>query len=166
MVEISFLSESDRAGWEALARAFDAHAGVERDEDAYIRTWRSLLDGEQPRAIAARLDSEMVGIAHYVFHAGVWNAGRCYLADLFVDAAARRRGVATAMIRWIARDAEYHGFPRLYWHTREDSPARALYDRVANLNKGLVVYSYRRESALNTHPTLRTDATAGWQSTR
>lgn len=149
MVEISFLAESDRACWEALARAFDAHAGVERSDDAFARTWRSLLDREQPRAIAARLDGEMVGIAHYVFHAGVWNAGRCYLADLFVDAAARRRGVATAMIRWIARDAEDHGFPRLYWNTLEDSPARALYERVANLNKGLVVYSYRRDSEQN-----------------
>jgi GNAT superfamily N-acetyltransferase len=149
VVEISFLAESDRPCWEALARAFDAHFGVERGNDAYVRTWRRLLDREQPRAIAARLDGDMVGIAHYVFHEGVWGAGRCYLADLFVDAAARRRGVASAMIRWIARDADDQGFPRLYWNTLEDSPVRALYDRVANVNEGLVVYSYRRDSEQN-----------------
>jgi GNAT superfamily N-acetyltransferase len=65
----------------------------------------------------------MVGIAHYVFHASIRRAGgRCYLADLFVDPEVRRRGVATAMIEWVARDAEEHGVPRLYWNTLEDVP--------------------------------------------
>jgi GNAT superfamily N-acetyltransferase len=150
MVEISFLTESDRVRWEVLARGNDAYAKVERSDDAYNQTWRHLLDGEQPRGICARLDGKMVGIAHYVFHAGIWNADRCYLADLFVDAEARRQGVATAMIKWVAGDAEEHGFPRLYWNTLDGSPARALYDKVANLNKGLIVYTYRRDANQST----------------
>ncbi|MFC9252178.1 GNAT family N-acetyltransferase [Amycolatopsis thailandensis] len=147
MVEISFLDASDRAQWEVLARGHDAYGGVERGDEAYERTWRRLLDGgEQAIGIAARLDGTMVGIAHYVFHAGVWGNARCYLADLFVDAEVRRRGVATAMIEWVARDAERNGFPRLYWNTLVDSPARALYDKVAKFSEGLVVYTYRREA--------------------
>jgi len=147
MVEISFLTGSDRTRWEVLARGHDAHGGVERGDDAYERTWRRLLDGgERAIGIGARLDGTMVGIAHYVFHAGIWGDARCYLADLFVDAEVRRRGVATAMIEWVARDAERNGFPRLYWNTLSDSPARALYDKVAKLNDGLVVYTYRREA--------------------
>ena len=86
-----------------------------------------------------------MGVAHYLFHASVWFAGKCYLADLFVDDRVRRRGVATAMIEWVARDAEEQGFPALYWNTLEDAPARALYDKVGRLNAGLVHYSYRRD---------------------
>ncbi len=94
--------------------------------------------------MAARLDGELVGFAHYLFHASVWYAGKCYLADLFVAAQARRRGVARAMIEWVARDAEEQGYPGLYWNTLEDAPARALYDQVGRLNPGLIHYSYRR----------------------
>ncbi|WP_026214307.1 GNAT family N-acetyltransferase [Nonomuraea coxensis] len=146
MIEIGFLTESDRARWESLARGKDAYFKVERGDDDYARTWRRLLDDEQIRGIAARLDGRMVGIAHYLFHAGVWQAGRCYLADLFVDAEARRRGIATAMIDWTARDAKERGFPGLYWNTLEDAPARALYDKVGRLHKGLILYTYRRDA--------------------
>ena len=145
MVEISFLTESDRAGWEVLARGKDAYFEVERGAGAYERTWRRLLDDERLRGIAARLDGRMVGIAHYLFHASVWYAGRCYLADLFVDADVRRQGIATAVIEWVARDAGEHGFPSLYWNTLEDAPARALYDKVGKFHQGLIHYGYRRD---------------------
>src|SRR3569833_92421 len=147
MVEISPLTESDRAGWEALARGHHAHFGTEIDDEGYEQTWQRVLAGEQTRGIAARLDGRMVGIAHYVFHASIWRAGgRCYLADLFVDPKVRRRGIAMAMIKRVARAAEEHGFPRLYWNTLAGTPARALYDKVANFQKGLIYYAYRRET--------------------
>ncbi|WP_405767308.1 GNAT family N-acetyltransferase [Actinacidiphila glaucinigra] len=146
MVEIGFLTASDRARWEVLARGKDAYFAVERGDDSYERTWRRLLDDERIRGIAARLDGEMIGIAHYLFHASVWYAGKCYLADLFVDADVRRRGVATAMIEWVARDAEEHGAPGLYWNTLEDAPARGLYDRVGRYHRGFVLYTYRRDA--------------------
>jgi len=146
MVEISFLAESDRGDWERLARGKDAYFEVERADEDYDRTWRRLLDDERIRGIAARLDGKMVGIAHYLYHASVWYSGKCYLADLFVDSEVRRRGVATAMIEWVARDAKEHGFPGLYWNTLEDAPARALYDQVGKLHKGFIHYSYRRDA--------------------
>lgn len=111
MIEIDVLTESDRACWEVPARGKDAYFDVERGDDDYERTWRRLLDDEQVRGVAARLDGKMAGIAHYLFHASVRYAGRCYLADSFVDADVRRRGIATAMIEWVARDAREHGFP-------------------------------------------------------
>lgn len=146
MVEISLLTGSDRTDWEPLARGHHAHFGTQINDDGYDQTWQRLLDDEQTRGIAARLDGRMVGIAHYVFHAAVWRpGGRCYLADLFVDPALRRRGVATAMIKWVARDAAEHGCPRLYWNTLDNAPARALYDKLAQFHKGLVLYTYRRD---------------------
>lgn len=144
VLEISFLTESDRAGWERLARGKDEHFHVSRDDADYDRTWRRLLDDEPIRGIAARLDGRMVGVAHYLFHASIWYAGKCYLADLFVDPEVRRQGVATAMIEWVAKDAEQQGFPGLYWNTLEDAPARALYDKLATLREGFILYSYRR----------------------
>jgi GNAT superfamily N-acetyltransferase len=147
MVEISPLTGSDRAEWEVLARGHHAHFGTEVTDDGYERTWQRLLAGEQRRGIAGRLDGQMVAVAHYVFHASIWGTGgRCYLADLFVNPEVRRRGVATEMIKWVAKDAEEHGAPRLYWNTLDDSPARALYDKVATFHKGLIYYAYRRDS--------------------
>ncbi|WP_439382848.1 GNAT family N-acetyltransferase [Amycolatopsis lexingtonensis] len=144
VVEISFLTESDRARWEELARGKDTHFAVERGDGDYERTWRRLLDDDRVHGIAARLDGAIVGVAHYLFHASVWYAGKCYLADLFVDPAVRRRGVATAMIDWVAREAEQRGFPSLYWNTLADAPARALYDKVGKYHNGFIHYSYRR----------------------
>ncbi|WP_199443152.1 GNAT family N-acetyltransferase [Umezawaea beigongshangensis] len=145
VIETSVLTESDRADREVLARGHHGHFGEEVDDDGYERTWRRLLDDGPVRGILARLDGRVVAVAHHVFHAGVWSDDRCYLADLFVVPEARRRGVATAMIERVARDAEEHGFPRLYWNALEDSPARELYDRVADC-RGLVVHSYRRDA--------------------
>jgi GNAT superfamily N-acetyltransferase len=88
----------------------------------------------------------MVGAAQYLFHASVWYAGKCYLADLFVEEDVRRQGVATAVIDWVARDGQEHGYPSLYWETLEDAPARALYDKIGRYNEGLVRYSYRRDA--------------------
>lgn len=144
VVEISRVTESDRAEWEVLARGHHAHFGTEFGEDRYEQTWRRLLDAGQIRGILARLEGKAVGVAHYLFHTSVWYAGRCYLADLFVDPRSRRRGVATAMIEWVASEAEEHGAPRLYWNTLEDAPARALYGKVAKFHEGLILYSYRR----------------------
>lgn len=85
----------------------------------------------------------MVGLAHYFFHASVWSAGNCYLQDLFVDKVTRRRGVAKALIEWVARDAEEHGAAKLYWHTTQDNAtARALYDKVASF-RGFIAYARR-----------------------
>ncbi|SFO62246.1 GNAT family N-acetyltransferase [Amycolatopsis rubida] len=144
-MEISDLTESDRADWEILARGKDAYFDVERTGDSYDRTWRRLLDDDRIRGIAARLDGTMAGIAHYLFHASIWYSGRCYLADLFVNENVRRKGVATALIEWVARDAAEQGFPSLYWNTLEDAPARALYDRVGKYHDGFMLYTYKRQ---------------------
>ncbi|MEU7221767.1 GNAT family N-acetyltransferase [Nocardia iowensis] len=144
--EISLLTESDRASWEVLARGKDMYFAVERSDEDYERAWRRLLDDEQIRGVGAWLDGKMVAIAHYLFHASIWYSGKCYLADLFVDAEVRRRGVATALIEWVAQDAKEHGFPGLYWNSLEDSPARALYDNLGKFQQGLIHYTYRPDT--------------------
>ncbi|MFI7592857.1 GNAT family N-acetyltransferase [Micromonospora sp. NPDC049359] len=156
MLSIGPLTHLDRGEWEALTRSFHAHwAGrpgrpaTEVDDDGYEWTWQRLVDGGQIRGICARLDGTMVGIAHYLFHASVWGAGRCYLAELFVTPEVRRRGIATAMIEWVAQDADQHGSPRLYWNTEVDAEARALYDKIA-VYRGYVVYNYSPSATATT----------------
>ena len=145
MLKIDYLSGPDRAEWEVLIRGKDAHFSTGRTAADYDRTWHRLLGDGPVHGLAAWLDGRMVAVAHYVFHASVWGVeGRCYLADLFVAPAARRRGVATEVIHRVARDARENGFRSLYWNTLADAPARELYDRVGTFHDGFVFYSYRR----------------------
>ena len=86
----------------------------------------------------------MVDLAHYYFHTSLWGS-RPLLPSRPVRASqARRQGIATAILHWVARDAEDHDAPRFYWNTTLDnSDGRALYDTVADYS-GFIVYNYRR----------------------
>jgi ribosomal protein S18 acetylase RimI-like enzyme len=54
----------------------------------------------------------------------------CYLADLFVDPAARAGGIGKSLIDWILAEAKARGWSRVYWTTRETNyRARGLYDK-------------------------------------
>lgn len=142
MLEITPLVAADRVEWEALTRAFKDHFNVEESAADYDRVWRRLLAAEEIHGVAARLDGRMVGIAHYLFHTGVWRSDACYLADLFVDREIRRQGVGQAILDWVARDAIARGAGRFVWNTPEgDETSRPFYDRVARYT-GLVTYSY------------------------
>lgn len=49
------------------------------------------------------------------------------------------QGVARALIDWVAGDAEEYGAAKLYWHTtRDNAPARSLYDKVARFKRFIV----------------------------
>jgi GNAT superfamily N-acetyltransferase len=142
VIETGVLGPDDRAAWEALARGYKAFYRTEVPDEGYEEMWRRLREGAQVRAVVARADGELVGIAHYLFHATGWMADSCYLQDLYVDEAARGRGVARALIEHVAEVARGHGAARLYWTTQEgNATARALYDRLARFN-GFVRYDY------------------------
>ena len=142
MVEIRLLAEDDRPEWDALARRYYAEAGVEVDDDSYERAWPRLLARDEIRGIAARADGRMVGFAHYLFHPSIWKAGRCYLADLFVDEQVRGQGAARLLIDAIAERARQRGCQRYYWLTQQHNVrARGLYDQVARF-AGFIRYDY------------------------
>ncbi len=64
-----------------------------------------------------------------VLHDGTWVvAPICYLEDLFVTPEFRSRGIGRMLIGDIVDRAKAKGWSRLYWHTRENNPARNLYD--------------------------------------
>jgi GNAT superfamily N-acetyltransferase len=142
MIEITPLHQSDRHAWQPLAVGYNAfYERVLPDAD-YDRTWRRLMTTEELHGLAARLDGRVVGIAHYLFHASVWFDEVCYLADLFVDEAARGQGAARLLIEAIAAEARSRGCARYYWLTKQDNArARGLYDKVARF-AGFIRYDY------------------------
>ena len=141
MIEISPLRPEDRVRWEVLARGYKEFYQTEVSDEGYEQTWQRLLRAEDVFGSAARLDGgHMVGLVHYLFHANPWAPGSCYLQDLFVDDAARGRGVARALIEHVADVARERGMARLYWHTKQDNArARVLYDKVATF-RGFISY--------------------------
>ena len=142
MIEIGPLREADRADWEILARGYKAFYETEHPDARYAETWRLLIADERIHGLAAWLDGQMVGLAHYLFHAQTWSADACYLQDLFTAEAARGRGVATALIEAVADAARASGAAKFYWMTKADNlTARALYDRIARF-KGFVRYDH------------------------
>ena len=146
-VAIGPLDDGDRARWELLARGYKAFYETELGGAEYERAWQRLVAGDAVHALGARLDGTLVGFAHFFFHPTVWLADACHLQDLFVDPAARNRGVARALIEAVAATARERGAFRLYWHTHTgNATARALYDKVAR-HIGMIRYDRALDAA-------------------
>lgn len=111
MIEIGSLRPDDRAAWEALARGYKRFYRTEVPDEGYEEMWRRLRRGDEVHAVGARVDGELAGIAHYLFHATCWAAESCYLQDLYVAEAARGRGAARALIERVAEAARERGPP-------------------------------------------------------
>lgn len=142
MITVDPLRSEDRAAWEVLARGYKAFYETPVPDEGYEATWHRLLGPEDVHGVAARLGGRLVGIAHYLFHATIWQPDFCYLQDLFVDEAVRGRGAARALIEGVAEVARARGAARLYWTTKQDNTtARALYDKVARFS-GFIRYDY------------------------
>ena len=134
-LRIAPLSAEDKAAWELLARGYKAFYQTEIPPSEYEAAWNRLQQGGEVRGMGAKVNGELVGIAHYIFHASTWAPAVCYLQDLFVAPHARGQGVARALIEAVAEAARERGARRYYWHTLEhNTVARALYDKVARFH--------------------------------
>jgi GNAT superfamily N-acetyltransferase len=142
LMQITPLGTGDRAGWERLARGYKHFYGTVTTDAEFESAWRRLLGQDGVYGLCARVDGELVGIAHYLFHTGVWTPSVCYLQDLFTAPSARGQGVARALIDAVAGAAQQQGASRFYWLTQEqNATARILYDKIAH-NRGFVRYDY------------------------
>ena len=85
-MEITPLHQSDRSRWTELWRAYLAFYDTELPDAVYDQTWSRILHGTELHGLAARVDGEMIGITHFLFHNSAWTLTPvCYLQDLFVD---------------------------------------------------------------------------------
>lgn len=139
-VHIVQFRPQDRACWEILARAYKEFYNTPTADAEFARAWERLLIRDGVFGLGAVRGGEMVGVAHYLFHTSTWAPVACYLQDLFTLPAARKQGVARALIEAVAAEARQRGAARLYWLTQEhNAVARAFYDKVAKYS-GFVRY--------------------------
>ena len=132
---------SDEGAWRRLWSGYVDHLDATVPNEVTAHTWARILDPASP--VFCRLavaDGRIVGFAVCLLHEGSWAlTPHCYLEDLFVAPESRGRGAGRALIEDIRALARAKGWNRLYWHTREDNPARRLYDGFAEAS-GMVVY--------------------------
>jgi GNAT superfamily N-acetyltransferase len=141
-IRVAPLQAEDRAPWEVLARGYKEFYATPTTDEEYEAAWRRLLAGDGAFGLGAKVDGELVGIAHFLFHTSTWAPTVCYLQDLFTAPASRGRGVARLLIEAVAERARSRGATRFYWLTQEhNATARALYDRVARY-RGFIRYDY------------------------
>ncbi len=122
----------DEARWRRLWADYIAFYGVDIAPDITEMTWRRVFDPASAIFMrVAEVDGEVAGFALCLTHEGTWiRAPDCYLEDLFVDEAARGKGVGRALLDDLVALCRKNGWSRLYWHTEEtNATARKLYDR-------------------------------------
>jgi GNAT superfamily N-acetyltransferase len=137
--------ESDFAQWLPLWQGYQTFYRTRIPEEVTRTTWQRFFDQAEPvHCLVAARGSQLVGLAHYLFHRSTWLAGRvCYLNDLFVDPSGRRSGVARKLLDAVYDAADRAGAPKVYWLTHEsNAAARLLYDQVAR-NGGFIQYERR-----------------------
>lgn len=140
MISIGELDQTDRADWDVLFGGYNAFYQRSLPPEMFDRAWDEFQASTRMHALGAKLDSRLVGIAHFLVHASTTSLDVCYLQDLFTASDARGQGVGRALIGAVADWARDRGCARLYWSTQDsNAAARRLYDQVAE-NDGFILY--------------------------
>jgi aminoglycoside 3-N-acetyltransferase I len=132
---VRVLGPADLAAFRAMLRMFGTAFDDEptyRDhqpDDAYIR---QLLANPNFLAIAAFSGEAVIGgLAGYVLPKFEQARSEFYIYDLAVDAAHRRQGIATALIRHLQTEARRRGIYVIFVQADHgDDPAIALYTKL------------------------------------
>lgn len=141
-LQVRPLTDADRPAWELLARGYKDFYKTATSDAEYEQAWQRLRVGGTVHGLAACLDGQVVGLAHYLFHASAWAERVCYLQDLYTAPQARGHGVARALVTAVADAARQAGAARYYWLTQENNAvARVLYERVAQY-RGFIRYDH------------------------
>jgi len=141
-VTIRDAKPEDEARWRELWAGYLAFYEVTVDPDITDATWRRVFDPASAIFMrVAEVDGKVMGFTLSLTHEGTWISGKdCYLEDLFVDPAARGKGVGRALMDDLVSLCAKNGWSRLYWHTSEQNrTARALYDSYVE-NDGHIRY--------------------------
>lgn len=145
-IKIRAAAPEDYAVWLAMWNGYLEFYGSTLTEEMTQATWHKALSPTS--GILCRLaetDQQVVGFAMCVLHEGTWvSQPVCYLEDLFVSPAARGKGAGKALIEAIGEEACLQGWSKVYWVTRENNSARALYDKLATVDD-FVRYTLKRQ---------------------
>jgi GNAT superfamily N-acetyltransferase len=145
---IRLVNELDYEGWLPLWEGYNAFYGrsgpTALPAEITRTTWSRFFDVEEPvYALVAESDGVLLGLVHFLYHRSTISiAPVCYLQDLFTTESARGRGIGTALINKVYRQAQAAKASRVYWHTHETNhAAQRVYDRIAE-RSGFIVYRH------------------------
>ena len=135
---------ADEAAWLALWAGYNTFYEASVAPEVTARTWQRILGTDSALTCrVADMDGTVVGFSISLLHEGTWVVEPvCYLEDLFVDPSCRGKGIGRKLIEDLVTSGKSQGWSRLYWHTRQDNPARRLYDEFVSADD-FVRYSLR-----------------------
>ncbi|WP_428419923.1 N-acetyltransferase family protein [Methylibium sp.] len=81
-----------------MARGYKKFYGTPASDAEFEVAWNRLLAQDGVLGLGAKVNGELVGIAHYLFHTSTWATTICYLQDLFTADEECGKGVARALI--------------------------------------------------------------------
>lgn len=130
--------EVERGDFDAWSHLYACYARAIGEDDATpdvaSTVWRWIHEPDHP-AHAALVFSDGVarGFAHYRAFPRTLNGNdACFLDDVFVDEAARGRGLARALIGYVVAAARERGWTHVRWVTDiQNVRAQRLYERIA-----------------------------------
>jgi GNAT superfamily N-acetyltransferase len=132
------ITAADRPSWDRLWAGYLEFYKAELTQEQTELTWQRILDDNGGiHGVAAEVDGNVVGIAHFSFTLSTWAmAPDLYLEDLFVDSSVRGQGIGKALILTLSEYAAAEGSRKIWWETHKDNAtARRLYDSVGELSE-------------------------------
>ena len=143
-VTIRAIAPPDFDDWRRLWGGYLEFYRTSLPDEMFRLTWQRLLDPAEPMwGALAVVDGAPTGLVHYIEHRSCWTPGNyMYLQDLFVDGAARGRGVGRTLIEHVYAEAASRGCSRVWWLTHETNTTAAhLYEQVAE-RSGFIQYRH------------------------
>jgi ribosomal protein S18 acetylase RimI-like enzyme len=119
---IRALQKSDYDSWLKL---WDGNNLGQRNEEVTALTWKRIHDPASPVfGLCAVEDGIMTGICHYVLHPATGSLKPiCYMQDLYIDPAHRRKGIARALVTALAEIGQREQWSRMYWLAESSNTA-------------------------------------------
>jgi GNAT superfamily N-acetyltransferase len=145
-VEIRPAREDEIEEMLPLIRAYCEFYETEPDDEGLRSMFRTLInDPSQGAVFIARDGGSAVGFASLDWKWSSLKAARIgFLEDLFVDSAARGKGIADALIEACAERCRELGMPALQWETAPDNHrAQQVYNRTGADSELLLEYDLR-----------------------
>lgn len=135
-LQIRSAKPTDKDQWEPLWQAYCDFYETRVSREVTESTWRRILNADSSIDCVVAEDTQtgkLLGFINYVIHPRTWSVeDTCYLEDLYVDAAARGRGIGKRLCAALEDICHQKNISRLYWLTRESNhTARQLYDQIA-----------------------------------
>ena len=134
-ISIQPAEQSDHDDWERLYRGYADFYEIPMNDEILGTVWEWIFDPKrQFYCIVAKEDGgPALGLMHFrAMPSPARGTEVGFLDDLYVEPAARGRGIVDRLFEELSARARGYGWPMIRWITRDGNyRARAVYDRVA-----------------------------------